>query len=145
MTQGHEGHEHVLPPTRRAWGMPGLLMSAVFLLSGAIIGGTVTFLMIYEPERFGPPVPGEMPAKIVRKLRGDLALDESQAKQIQEIFVRGEREMDVIREKLAPEMDAHRAKLEEEVAALLRPEQLEAWREKCLEMKERFEARRPCK
>lgn len=145
MTQSHEDHEHVLPPARRAWGMPGLLMSVVFLLSGAIIGATATFLLVCEPERFGPPAPGEMPAKIVRKLRGDLGLDDAQAKQIQAIFERGEKEMDAIRVKLAPEMDAQRTALEEEVAAILRPDQIGMWREKCLEMKQRYEARRPPK
>jgi len=135
-------HDHLLPPARRQMAFPSILMAALFLLCGAVIGSTVTYYFVFEPPRFGPPAPGEMPAKIVKALKSELALSQEQAREIEAIFLRGEKEMDMIRTKLAPEMDAQRDKLENDVAALLRPEQVEKWRDKCNDMKKRYQARR---
>ncbi len=117
-------------------------MATLFLLCGAVIGSSVTYYFVFEPPRFGPPAPGEMPSKIVKMLKSELDLSPEQAREIEAIFHRGEKEMDLIRTKLAPEMDAQREKLENDVAALLRPEQVEKWRDKCNDMKKRYQARR---
>jgi hypothetical protein len=84
-----------------------------------------------------------MPAKITLKLSDDLNLDDDQAKRVEGVFLRSEEEMDRIRLKTAPEMDAQFSRVEAEIAALLRPEQLEPWHLKCEEMRQRLQSRRP--
>ena len=136
----HELHD-ALPRPRPLWS--ALLLPVLFLTCGAVIGSTLTYWAMQEPDRFGPPAPGEMPAKITLKLRDDLNLDDDQAKRVEGVFLRSEEEMERIRLKTAPEMDAQFSRVEAEIAALLRPEQLEPWHLKCEEMRQRLQSRRP--
>lgn len=120
-------HENPLPtaPRGRSW-LVWLLMVAVFAAGlGIGAGGALLFArnqlvaLIQHPELAMP--------EMARLLGRRLSLTPDQVRRVEEILVARQRQMDAIRRQMSPQISAELNKIDEEVGAVLDPQQRAQW------------------
>ena len=113
------------PPRQRTW--PTMLLGAVILLCGIVIGAGATVLWFKdrEPRRtFGKPPGSTAMAQHVQKV---CDLTEEQTQKVEEIFGKHLREMMAMRHELQPKMASLHEQLRTDMKEVLTPEQFEKW------------------
>ena len=124
------------PPVRRSWRT--WAAGLIILLSGIIIGAGIGFRAARMRDSLTFLDPHNVPARVARIMKFQLGLNEEQREKLEAIFTRRGKEIDQIRLKMLPEMDAVFEDLRKEVDTVLTPDQAKAWDEKFLELRERW-------
>jgi Spy/CpxP family protein refolding chaperone len=115
------------PVKRRNW-LIALLMAVVFL-SGIICGGGATAVFMVRRVRQAVQHPEERPGRNLGWIARRLDLTPEQRREVHEIIQRHNKETQRLRESVMPRVRAEMKSLEEEIAAVLTPEQERQWRE----------------
>lgn len=106
-----------------------IVLGAVILLCGMVLGAGVTFLGLRPrlvPDMEGPRM---LPDSTVGRLREMLDLSDEQARQIQAILARREKALLALRSEMRPRVNAQLEQTRQEIAAVLTPEQAARWNE----------------
>ncbi len=120
--------EEIAPAPRRRRGWLRLLLYLVIFLSGGIVGTGTTLMIIRKSALFAVHHPGEMPGIIADRMERALDLDDEQKRQILDILHERQEALQDIRRQSQPLVEEQLDLLEEQVAAVLDPEQQENWR-----------------
>jgi len=125
-----EAPTHELPrlpmPGRRSWWL-SLSMGLALLLCGAIIGGSVTALYLFDRLMTTIHEPEKVPNNIVERMRGTLDLSDEQAEKIEIIYSSLQKELVVIRDTALPEVERKLEEARVAVNGVLTPEQAELY------------------
>jgi hypothetical protein len=116
----------VIFPKRRRW--VTVLLSLVLLGSGFALGSGVTLLVGYKVIQHRLRHPEELPDRAVARLRKPLNLSNEQAREIKTILRKHLAELQQMRRRWQPEIEAQLDSIEQDVAGVLNPEQAEKWR-----------------
>ena len=122
------GTEELAPTPRRRRGWLRLLLYLVIFISGGIVGTGITLMVIRKSALFAVHHPDEMPAIIADRMTRVLDLDDDQKCQILDILRERQEALQDIRRQSQPLVEEQLDLLEEQVAAVLDPEQQEKWR-----------------
>lgn len=114
------------PPKRRLW-LTALLMAILFL-SGAVCGGGVTAILLVRQARQRIQNPQERPQVGARWMARQLDLTPQQVEQVREILQRQAQDLQRMRQEMMPQVRERLRETEDEVAAVLTPEQEQEWR-----------------
>jgi Spy/CpxP family protein refolding chaperone len=118
------------PPKRMRW-LTVLLMLVLFV-SGVVLGSGATALLLVRRVRQAVQHPEERPGRNLKWIASRLDLTRDQREQVREIIQRHGDAMQRIREGVMPEVREEMGSMEEEIAAVLTPEQTRRWREMSL-------------
>ena len=122
-----------LPSTKPAhntggWWLP-LLLSLVILFVGIGIGSATTVLVMNSQFKRAIKEPDRGRMMLVKHMLGELRLPEEKRLEIEAVIEKHLDALDDIREEIAPRFKEVLELMEEEVAAMLTPEEAERWRE----------------
>jgi hypothetical protein len=115
----------VIFPKRRRW--VTFLLSLVLLGSGFIIGSGVTLVVGYRVIQHRLRHPEELPDRAVARLRKPLNLSNEQAREIKTILRKHLAELQQMRRRWQPEIEAQLDSIEQDVAGVLNPDQADKW------------------
>jgi hypothetical protein len=102
-------------------------MGLALLLCGAIIGGSVTALYLFDRLMTTIHEPEKVPNNIVERMRGTLDLSDEQAEKIEIIYSSLQKELVVIRDTALPEVERKLEEARVAVNGVLTPEQAELY------------------
>ncbi|PCJ55989.1 MAG: hypothetical protein COA73_13080 [Candidatus Hydrogenedentota bacterium] len=125
-----------LPKPPRTW--LTLLMGAVLLISGAVMGSGVTVLFIQknmQQRSEGPPP--HFNKQMIQKLSRDLELTVDQQKEIQAIFEANQERFRSVRRQVRAQVESELSGVHEQVEAVLTPKQAKKWNKKFQDMRNR--------
>lgn len=120
--------EKITPTPRRRRGWLRLLLYLLIFISGGIVGSGATLMVIRTSALFAVHHPDEMPAIIANRMERALDLDDEQKRQVLEILHERQEALQDVRRQSQPLVEEQLDLLEEQVAAVLDPEQQEKWR-----------------
>jgi Spy/CpxP family protein refolding chaperone len=125
-----------LPKPPRTW--LTLLMGAVLLVSGAVMGSGMTVLVIQKTiQQHSEGPPPHFNKQILRKLSVDLELTAEQEKAIGAIFETNQEHFRAIRKDLRGKVESELLGVREQVEAVLTPEQAKKWNRRFKDMRNR--------
>lgn len=104
-----------------------LLMGAVLLVCGVVIGAGGTVLVVKNRMDQPGSAPEQFNRRLTERMTRDLDLTPEQSKQIRAVFDGHREEMKSIREGVDEQMNALRETMRDEVSEILSPEQLSQW------------------
>lgn len=110
-----------------------LLMGAVLLVCGVVIGAGGTTLVVKNRLDQPDVAPNQFSQRLMGRMTRDLDLTEEQAKEVRAVFELHSSEMRVVRNEMDERADALRATMQEEVRAILTPEQVKQWEKRVQE------------
>ncbi len=114
-------------PRRRFW--INALLALLIFLSGAIVGGGTSLIVLRNRVTHSIRHPEEGPARIAARLRSKFGLTAEQAEKIETIIRRRQKALMAIRKEFQPRVVKELDGVEEEVGETLAPAQREKWRE----------------
>jgi hypothetical protein len=114
------------PPPRRRWGWTLLLLLAIFV-SGLAIGAVGAVVYVRHQLLTAIHSPEVMPERLTQRLRRRLSLSDEQTAKVLAILQSRQRELQKIRARAQPEVEAQLNQVAEEIAAVLNPQQREKW------------------
>lgn len=117
-------------PSRRAWWKTALIVIAL-LLCGGFAGSAITGMVLRRMMVETIQHPERITRHLHERIRRDLKLDDAQSTEVLRILEKHTRSL----------VDAHRGAMDEverEVAAVLTPEQANAWKERVARRRETF-------
>lgn len=128
---------HLQPPARNAW-IKGLGLGLAIFVSGVVLGGSMarSYYLGQERERFFRPK--NMPDDLVDSLTFDLGLSPEQHGQVLSVFKLHHGQMEALRAKIQPAVDAEMDGVRGEVAKVLNAEQLRRWDMRFEQMRARY-------
>lgn len=127
MTDGSNKTENKTPGIARPNNLRMLLLSAVILVAGIVIGSAGTTLIIGKDSRKIRP-PGEGPAKIMTsRLREHLGLSDQQFAKIEPIIKTHMDKLRKIQEQARPQIEVEVNQMKEEISKLLTDDQKQRW------------------
>ena len=112
-------------PRRRRW--VSILLSLGLLISGMVIGSGATLIVVHRVVQHRMRHPEELPGRAVARLRRPLNLSDEQATQIRSIVRQRLTKLQSMRHQWQPQLEAELDGLEKDVAAVLKPDQVEKW------------------
>lgn len=124
MSDSHGSEHPPLPaPHRRRWA--SVVMGIVLLLSGGVIGGSITGAYLFQ--RFIDVIhhPEEVPARLVSRMNWQYGLDDEQAEKIEAILSEGQQQLVEIRDRNYPDVMATLDDTRDRVLAVLHEDQKE--------------------
>lgn len=121
---------------RRVW--RSYLAGGLILLSGIVIGFGLGVRVERLREPFPIMAPEAVPNRLAQLMRRELGLSAEQAEKVKAIFLASRGEIDVVRSKILPEMDAILESTREKVSQVLTPEQAAAWNAKFAELRNKW-------
>jgi len=131
MSEDHVNDKADAPSTRkkrrrRAW--PMVLLGAVILFSGMVIGGGMTLLWVQRRIVYMIHHPENAPATITAHVRSKFGLTDEQAKQVEAVLQARQKGIQAIRREFQPKIMVQVELARDEVAAVLTPEQAQEWK-----------------
>lgn len=115
-----------LPPVkRRRW--LALVLTAIIFVSGLAIGSGLTFMYADYRRAYYLSHPEEVPRRFTQRLRRVLKLTDEQAVQVEAIVAARWPKFQETRRQVYPILSQHLDAFRVEVAAVLRPDQLDRW------------------
>jgi len=98
------------------------------VLSGIVVGGLATYLILERPERHErmwrpQPPPPPRPGPFTREMESRLGLSADQQKQIHAILEESREQAEAIRRELRPRLESHLDATRKRIAETLTPEQ----------------------
>ena len=121
---------------RRVW--RSYLAGGLILLSGIVIGFGLGVRVERLREPFPIMAPEAVPNRLAQLMRRELGLSAEQTEKVKAIFLASRGEIDVVRSKILPEMDAILESTREKVSQVLTPEQAAAWNAKFAELRNKW-------
>ncbi|MFP6581528.1 MAG: hypothetical protein VCD00_03115 [Candidatus Hydrogenedentota bacterium] len=125
---------HIRPPLPKppsTW--LTLLMGAVLLVCGIVIGAGGTTLIVQNRLEQPDAAPSQFSQRLMGRMTRDLDLTDEQAKEVRAVFQSHSVEMRTVREEMDGRVDVLRATMQQEVRAILTPEQVEKWEKRIQE------------
>ncbi|MBI5252459.1 MAG: hypothetical protein HY912_23440 [Desulfomonile tiedjei] len=115
-------------PKRRRW--RSFFLGMMILLFGIAIGAGGTVVIAKRVILHAIHHPEEAPKRMTERVRSKLDLSEEQTAKVKAILTERQKEIQALRRRIQPEVENELQKAKEEVAAILRPDQAEKWRER---------------
>lgn len=112
-------------PKRRRW--PTIVLALVLLVSGIAIGSGLTVLVVLRRVHDRLHHPEQLPADATAYLRWWLELNDEQAESVEATLRERRARILELRRRFQPELEEQIDRIEEEVGAVLKPEQKEKW------------------
>jgi hypothetical protein len=135
-TESNETTASITKPKRR-W-VRTLLLCVVLLLCGMVIGSGLTLHGIWRHVSNVMHNPEEVSKKITTRLTHKLNLTDEQAEQVGAIIEERHRNLNELRLETMPKIHAEFDRVDEEIAAILTPEQQAEWEEMRDRMRHRW-------
>ena len=110
-----------------------LLMGAVLLVCGVVIGAGGTVLVVKNRMDQPGSAPEQFNRRLTERMTRDLDLTPEQSKQIRAVFDGHRDEMKSIREGVDEQMNVLRESMREEMSVILTPDQLSQWERRAKE------------
>ncbi|MBN1553502.1 MAG: hypothetical protein JXA11_02060 [Phycisphaerae bacterium] len=137
MTEESNGSVIVVPPPRpRRW--VTLVLCTVILIAGGVLGSGITILLDQEDWPRPKRTFEERRDRLVNRIAEKLQLDPAQTESLREIVGRRLKNLEAIREKILPEMEAESNNLYRELSARLNKQQQKQWDELHATLHERW-------
>ncbi len=108
-------------------------MGAVLLVCGIVIGAGGTTLIVQNRLEQPDAAPSQFSQRLMGRMTRDLDLTDEQAKEVRAVFQSHSVEMRTVREEMDGRVDVLRATMQQEVRAILTPEQVEKWEKRIQE------------
>lgn len=121
---------------RRAW--RSYAAGGLILLSGIVIGFGLGVRVERLREPFPIMAPESVPNRLAQLMRRELGLSAEQTEKVKAIFLASRGQIDTVRAKILPEMDAILEATRQEVSEALTPEQAAAWNAKFTELRNKW-------
>jgi hypothetical protein len=117
-----------------------VLMSALILFSGIIIGAGLTLIITGDSgtQKSLPPGPEYMSGRMVERIVRELKLSPEQHEQLEPIIQKRMKAMDDIRSQARPQINNELKLMNEEITAILDEGQKKIWEDKVKKMQEHF-------
>jgi hypothetical protein len=115
------------PRRSRLWAR--FLLWLIIFVSGGAAGAGVTLIVIRQRVLHAIQHLDEMPARIAGCLRQRYDLSDRQTQQVEEILVRRQHALRVIRRQFQPEVERELDRLQEDISAVLDDKQRTKWQE----------------
>ena len=117
-----------------------VLMSALILFSGIIIGAGLTLIVTGDSgtQKSLPPGPEYMSRRMVERIVRELKLSPEQHEQLKPIIQKRMKAMDDIRNQARPQINNELKLMNEEIIAILDEGQKQIWEDKIKKMQEHF-------
>jgi hypothetical protein len=130
-TSPHDALPPAPPPAppqapRRRW-LTALLCTVIFA-AGGIVGSGATAVVLVRRAQDAVRHPEELPRRFALRLQRRLDLRPAQTERVEAIFARHQRTLLDARERMLRQAEPELHDLEEDVAAVLDPGQVEPWR-----------------
>lgn len=122
-----EQHAKPKRPSRRRSTLLMVLLGAVILLSGIVIGSGVTLLWLQHRLLYMVHHPEDAPKTIALRLQSKLDLTDEQTKQIEALFRERQKHIQALRREVQPRVVEQLTQAREEVARVLTAEQAKKW------------------
>ena len=107
---------------RRRWVLT-ILLALVIFVSGALVGGGLTFKIIASRFKGFFQDPEVAAERITHRMKRRLDLTDAQVVQVQRIILERQKALQSLRKKVWPELEAQIEKTRQELSAVLTPEQ----------------------
>lgn len=117
-----------ITPKKRQW--RSFFLGILILLFGIAIGAGGTVVIMKRVILHAIHHPEEAPQRMTDRVRSRLDLSEDQAVKVKAILTERQKEIQALRRQIQPQVENELQKAKEDVAAILRPEQAEKWRER---------------
>ncbi len=117
-----------IAPKKRRW--RSFFLGVVILLCGMVIGAGGTVVVMKHIILRAIQHPEEAPQRITDRVRNKLDLTEDQAAKVKAILTERQNKIQALRRQVQPEVEKELEKAKEDVAAVLKPDQAEKWRER---------------
>jgi len=118
----------LLVPKRKRW--LSVVMGVSLLLCGAVLGSSATIYILFDRLMITIHEPERVPHRIVGRMRWSLGLSDSQAEQVEAIYMDLQRDLVAIRDKALPDIEREVHEAREAVTRVLTPEQAEEYNRK---------------
>ena len=117
-----------------------VLMSALILFSGIIVGAGLTLIVTGDSDiqKSLPPGPEYMSGRMVERIVRELKLSPEQHEQLEPIIQKRMKAMDDIRSQARPQINNELKLMNEEIIAILDEGQKQIWENKIKKMQEHF-------
>jgi hypothetical protein len=122
--------EHLAPPRKCRWRsiVHSSILAVVLLLCGGGIGAGVTLLMVVRHAKFVIHHPEVFPPHAAARLRHLLDLSDDQTAQVESILRERQKAIQKIHQRCRPDFLAEIDGIENDIAAVLKPDQAKEWR-----------------
>jgi hypothetical protein len=117
-----------IAPKRKRW--RAFFLGIMILLCGMVIGAGGTVVVMKRIILHAIQHPEEAPQRITDRVRNKLDLTEDQAAKVKAILTERQKKIQALRRQVQPEVQKELEKAKEDVAAVLKPDQAEKWRER---------------
>jgi hypothetical protein len=118
---------HAKPPTRRRRRWLRVVLWLVIFGSGLLVGTGLTLIAVRRGVLQAIHHPEQMPTNVSRRLQRTLDLDNQQTTQIREILRRRQVDLEEIRVRYQPEIEAQLDLIRAEIGQVLDDQQRETW------------------
>ena len=125
MTEATAQEIHRLPTPNKRRRIYSVLMGLALLLCGAVIGGSVTLVFLFDRLMTTIHEPEKVPHHIVERMRVAYGLTDEQAEKIEVIYTGLQQELVGIRDAALPEVERELEEARVAVSGVLTPEQAE--------------------
>ncbi|MCL4202872.1 MAG: hypothetical protein KJ000_10265 [Pirellulaceae bacterium] len=106
--------------------MRPLMLAAIFL-SGLLVGAGLTLMAVRQGVLYGIHHPEEMPVRVAARLRRPLSLSDQQADRVQAIIRERQSQLQEIRRRFQPEVEAELEQVYQQIREILDDQQRERW------------------
>ncbi len=110
---------------RGRWLRP-LMLAAIFL-SGLLVGVGLTLMAVRQGVLYGIHHPEELPVRVAARLRRPLSLSDQQADRVEAIIRQRQSQLQEIRRRFQPEVEAELEQVYQQVREILDDQQRERW------------------
>ena len=114
------------PRARTSWLKPFVMLTLVFC-SGMVTGGIVVSKVMWSRFLESFEKPEGIPDRMTERLGRELHLSQDQRQKVKEIFQNSHAEIEAARAKVQPEITSVFEKINEQIKAILTPEQIPLW------------------
>jgi len=102
-------------------------MLAAIFLSGLLVGAGLTLMAVRQGVLYGIHHPEEMPVRVAARLRRPLSLSDQQADRVQAIIRERQSQLQEIRRRFQPEVEAELEQVYQQIREILDDQQRERW------------------
>jgi hypothetical protein len=102
-------------------------MLAAIFLSGLLVGVGLTLMAVRQGVLYGIHHPEELPVRVAARLRRPLSLSDQQADRVEAIIRQRQSQLQEIRRRFQPEVEAELEQVYQQVREILDDQQRERW------------------